>query len=161
MICLGIDPGTLKPGFCVLSLSSEARASCKILSAGCLVLKAKDPLPMRLIQIYDFFENMIVTCSVSSLAIETPFLGKNAQNFLKLGYVRGILYLLAQRKGLEILEFTPRQVKLAVSGYGGADKEMVARSLSKLFPVFDPSAVEMFDITDAIAVAFCGIMSLK
>jgi crossover junction endodeoxyribonuclease RuvC len=92
---------------------------------------------------------------ISSLALETPFLGKNAQNFLKLGYLRGILYLLADTYKLELHEFTPMQVKQSVTGYGGAGKDQVARVLHSLFPALKIS--DKYDATDALAVALSGL----
>lgn len=89
------------------------------------------------------------------MSLETPFLGKNAQNFLKLGYLRGILYLLANQHKLEIHEFAPRQVKSALTGFGGASKEQVARVILRLFPKIE--APKRDDVTDALAITLCGI----
>ena len=95
---------------------------------------------------------------INEIALETPFLGKNAQNFLKLGYLRGILYLIADKSELLIHEFSPREIKQAITGFGGADKEQVARVLMRLFPIGIP---EKLDLTDALAVALCGLWKPK
>ena len=92
---------------------------------------------------------------ITEVALETPFMGKNAQNFLKLGYLRGILLLLSQRNGCLVREFAPRQVKTAVSGFGGAEKDQVMNCILRLFPRMNIPA--RYDITDAIAVALCAL----
>ena len=89
------------------------------------------------------------------MALETPFLGKNAQNFLKLGYLRGIVYLLADKNNIMLSEFTPTQVKQAVTGFGGASKDQVARMVLQLFPKI--AAPDKLDVTDALAVTLCGL----
>jgi len=96
---------------------------------------------------------------VTHIALETPFLGRNAQNFLKLGYVRGILYLLASQEKLTLCEFAPTQVKQAVTGFGGAQKEQVSRVIHQLFPAI--KAIDSLDVTDAIAVTLCGVWSQR
>jgi crossover junction endodeoxyribonuclease RuvC len=155
MNTIGIDPGTLCLGFSVMS--NEQRTIC-LQAAGCLILPPKAPLPERLKKIYDFLKEKIVEEKVNAIAIETPFLGKNVQNFLKLGYVRGIIYLLSQEHKLALSEFSPKEVKKAVTGSGSAEKEQVSRALQAFFPMIKLEATTKHDITDAIAVAFCGII---
>ena len=152
MILLGIDPGFSVTGFGIIK--KEAGRTF-ILDHGALRLASKDSLAKRIQQFHDFFEAKIKQHGVTALALETPFLGKNAQNFLKLGYLRGILYLLSSRHGLVLHEFSPREVKLAVTGFGGADKEQVARVILRLFPLLRQP--DKLDITDALAVSLCGI----
>ena len=92
---------------------------------------------------------------ITDLALETPFLGKNAQNFLKLGYLRGILFLLTERHKLQLHEFAPRAIKQSVTGFGGAEKDQVARVIMQLFPRLQHQ--EKYDVTDAIAITLCGL----
>ena len=82
-------------------------------------------------------------------------MGKNVQSFLKLGYLRGILYLLANQHNLGLHEFSPREIKLAITGSGGAGKEQVARVLFMMFPHLQKPKKE--DVTDAIAISLCGL----
>ncbi len=156
MVILGIDPGTRFAGFGILSKDKQ-RAF--LIDHGCLKLRPTDPLQLRLHQFYDFFSEKIKTYGVTDIALETPFLGKNAQNFLKLGYLRGILYLLASQHNLVLHEFSPSQVKLSVTGFGGASKEQVARVMMRMFPKMDQPERE--DVTDALAVTLCGLWKNK
>lgn len=151
MIVLGIDPGFRFAGFGILR---KEGGKAYLLDYGYLKLPQKDSLSMRTKLFYDFFKEKIKTHSVDHLSLETPFLGKNAQNFLKLGYLRGILYLLSAQHNLKLHEFAPRQVKLALTGFGGASKEQVARVILRLFKIESP---KKDDVTDALAVTLCGL----
>jgi len=150
MIILGIDPGL---HYCGYSILKKEQSKVILLSCGFLTLSPKETLAQRLSNINVFFDQQIKKYNITDLSLETPFLGKNAQNFLKLGYVRGILYLLANNYNLKINEFTPRQIKLAITGFGGAGKDQVARVILQLFPSIKKPERE--DVTDALAVTLC------
>lgn len=151
MVILGIDPGTR---FCGYAIAKQTGNRTGVCAHGCLVFKAQKPLPERLLEFHDAIETLIKEWRVDKIAIETPFLGKNAQNFLKLGYLRGIVYLLAQKHRVYIQEFTPRLVKQQVTGFGGASKEQVARMVYTLLPRLG-SQVLREDETDALAIVLC------
>lgn len=150
-IVLGVDPGLGVSGFGIIK--TERSASC-LLDYGALTMSSADPLPMRIARFHDFFQDKVQGWRVNEIALETPFLGKNAQNFLKLGYLRGILYLLSHQHNCVLHEFSPRQVKLSLTGFGGAEKEQVARVVCRLFPTLVMPV--KLDITDALAVTVCG-----
>ncbi|MCL5436939.1 MAG: crossover junction endodeoxyribonuclease RuvC [Candidatus Dependentiae bacterium] len=150
-VILGIDPGFVTAGFAVIEVAS-GRIILK--EAGALRQPSSRTLAWRIVQFHDFFSEKFTTFRVTELALETPFLGKNAQNFLKLGYLRGMLLFLAERHGLVLHEFSPRQVKQAITGYGHADKAQVFRVIARLFPGF--AKPESFDVSDAVAIALCA-----
>ncbi len=156
MIILGVDPGTRIAGFAILK---HEKQMTYLVACGHVTMPAARPLQERVSMFYDAFQEKINTYGVTHLALETPFLGKNAQNFLKLGYVRGILYLLAHKHNLVLQEFSPTQVKAAVTGYGGASKEQVGRVMLQLFPSL--KAPDKEDATDALAVSLCGLWQGK
>ena len=154
-IILGIDPGFVACGYAIMRSGPGATGVKKteLIEYNALVMSSQQSIPERLALFFDFFQAKMTQYQVTELALETPFLGKNAQNFLKLGYLRGILLLLAQKQGCSVREFAPRQVKLAVTGYGAAEKEQVARVVQRLFPGMILPA--KLDISDAVAVALC------
>lgn len=154
MVILGIDPGFRFAGFGILK--KEGRQAL-LLDYGYLGMSPSDGLVERVGQFHDFFEEKIKEWNVTTIALETPFLGKNAQNFLKLGYLRGILYLLSHKYGAQIKEFAPCEVKQSVTGYGSATKDQVARVVLQLFPGMEIPKKE--DVTDALAVTLCGLWS--
>lgn len=156
MIILGVDPGFQAAGYAIIKKENN---SAFILDYGFLKMNPKKSLPERVAIFHDFFAEKIRLHNVTDVALETPFLGKNAQNFLKLGYLRGILYLLAQKNNAALHEFAPREVKQSLTGYGGASKEQVARVVLQLFPKM--SMPERHDITDALAVTLCGLWQQK
>lgn len=153
MVLLGIDPGFIFAGFGILKKDSTKTF---LLDYGLLKLPAQEPLAIRTKIFYEFFKEKIITHKVTHLSLETPFLGKNAQNFLKLGYLRGLLYLLSAQYDLTLHEFAPRQVKLSLTGFGGASKEQVARVIGQLFPGIKIEDLKE-DVTDALAVTLCGL----
>lgn len=156
MVILGIDPGFSYTGFGILKKEQQ---KVYLVESDFLKMVPTKSLSERIGIFHDFFTEKIVTHHVTDLALETPFLGKNAQNFLKLGYLRGILYLLANKHSLIMHEFTPTQVKQAVTGYGGASKEQVGRVMMQLFPKLVKPKKE--DVTDALAVTLCGLWHHK
>lgn len=152
-IVLGVDPGFVFAGFGVISVVS--RSSVQLNACGVLRMRSTESIPSRILRFHDFFSEIITSRNITDLSLETPFLGKNAQNFLKLGYLRGVLLLLAERHHLPVAQFSPREVKAALTGFGGASKEQVSRVLYRLFPNLPP--VSRFDITDALAVTMCAV----
>ena len=155
MVILGIDPGCICAGYAVISKDGQR---VMVNDYGCLKQSSTKSLPDRVRVFHDFLLEKITTYRITHVALETPFLGKNAQNFLKLGYLRGIVYLLASQHSLEILEFAPMQVKSAVTGFGGATKEQVARIIKQLFPALVwTSGEDKYDVTDALAVTLCAL----
>lgn len=156
MAILAIDPGFINTGFSIIEKSNNRIV---LLDAGILSMKSCQSIAYRINYFYDFFNLKISKFNIKIISLETPFLGKNPQNFLKLGYLRGILYLLSSQNKLEVLEFSPKEIKLATTGFGAASKEQVARLLFKLFPnlldIFNKNP--KFDLTDSIAIALCAL----
>lgn len=152
MIILGIDPGFSCTGYAILKKEGNRTM---LLDFGYLKLPQSKSLSQRVGIFYEILHNKIIQFQVTHLSIETPFLGKNAQNFLKLGYLRGILYLLVDKNNLTLHEFAPTQIKQALTGFGGASKEQVSRVLFQLFPGLAKS--DKYDATDALAISLCGL----
>jgi crossover junction endodeoxyribonuclease RuvC len=153
-IILGVDPGFHVTGFAIIKISAGKTSLC---DWGILKMRTTDSLSDRVGQFHTFFTEKISRFAVTQIALETSFLGKNAQTFLKLGYLRGILYLLASQHALGLTEFAPTQVKSTVTGHGGASKEQVATLLFRFFPALNNApAVLKLDMTDALAIALCG-----
>lgn len=152
MVVLGVDPGFQCAGYAVIKKTGGKTISTDY---GYLKMSSTVHLSKRTEQFYTFFKDKIAQHQVTHLALETPFLGKNAQNFLKLGYLRGILYLLASQHNLVLYEFAPREIKMSITGFGGASKDQVARVVGQLFPQLKQQ--EKYDVTDALAITLCGV----
>ena len=155
MIILGVDPGSHITGF---AIARVLQGKTSIFDYGYLQMSSADPMPKRIEQFHTFLSEKIKTHTVTHLAIETPFLGKNPQSFIKLGYLRSILYLLSQHHKLVLHELAPCQIKQAVTGYGKASKEQVATALGAMLPALKAlKGGVKEDVTDAIAIALTGI----
>lgn len=152
VVVLGIDPGFSVTGYAVIK---KEKGKASLLDYGALQMSPTKSLRERIGIFHAFFSDKIELWSVKSVAIETPFLGKNAQNFLKLGYLRGIIYLLADKYNLSLHELSPREVKVSVTGYGAAQKDQVARVMLNLFPGL--KMPKKLDVTDALAITLCGV----
>lgn len=158
-VVLGVDPGFSVTGFSIIA-SKNGRVA--VLECGFLKLSPQKTLSERVGIFHATMLEKITKHGVTMVALETSFLGKNAQTFLKLGFLRGVLYLIADQHKLAITEFAPREVKLAVTGTGGASKDQVAAMMLKLFPkLSDYGTIERADVTDALAVGLCGIWNQK
>lgn len=151
MIILGIDPGLRVSGYGILKKEGQ---KLYLLDFGALTLSSKDSVQVRVGQFAAFYAEKIKQYSVTCVALETPFLGKNPQSFLTLGYARGVLYYLAHQHNLSVQEYSPMQVKKAITGFGGAKKEQVAQVMGQLFPMVKNT--KKLDITDALAVTLCA-----
>lgn len=151
-VILGIDPGLRISGYAVIFEDYARRIA--LIEADYLALPPDETIAKRIALFHEFFTKKITEFHVTDIAIETPFLGKNAANFLKLGYLRGIVHLLVAHHTLHIHEFAPRSIKQSITGFGGAEKEQVSRVITKLFRTTAPT--KKYDVTDAIAVALCA-----
>lgn len=152
---MGVDPGTRYAGYAVIK---KEKQKTFLIEAGCVDVHKKATLVQKIGAIYEAITNKVKEHNVTHIAIETPFLYKNASTFLKLGYVRGILYLIADQHELKLSEFSPSEVKQNITGYGKASKEQVANVVLKLFKIDKP---KRDDTTDAIGIALCGLFGSR
>ncbi|NTV98245.1 MAG: crossover junction endodeoxyribonuclease RuvC [Chlorobiaceae bacterium] len=152
MVVLGIDPGSLNTGYGVV-MSSGSRVTS--LACGVIRLQSAQSHAERIGRIYRELEKVVKAYRPERAAIETVFLCRNAQSALKLGQVRGAIIALVMNSGLELCEYAPREVKLAVTGRGSATKEQVSFMVTKLLGL--ETAPEPYDITDALGIALCDI----
>jgi len=154
-VFLGVDPGFHISGYAIIK--SENRKTF-LLDCDYLKMNPKNSLVERVGIFYELFNKKILENCVTDVVLETSFLGRNPQTFLKLGYLRGILYLLADQNNINLFEFAPRQIKQTITGYGGASKEQVALAIKNMFPVLDTIIkTARNDVTDALAISLCGL----
>ena len=148
MIILGIDPGSRLTGYGVIR---QTGGKFEYVASGCIRMTL-DEIPERLKQIFDGVSQIIEQTQPQVFAIEQVFMARNPDSALKLGQARGAAIVAAKVAGLDVYEYSARQVKQSVVGTGAAAKEQVqhmVRSLLKL-PA-NPQA----DAADALAVALC------
>jgi len=154
MRVLGIDPGYAIVGFGILE---TARGQASLLRCGAIRTAAGLPMPLRLLQVQEDVETLITTFQPDAMAIEELFFNTNVTTGIGVAQARGVILAAAARLGVEIVEYTPSQVKQAVVGYGKAEKHQVmemTKRILKLAAVPKPD-----DAADAVAVALCHIRS--
>lgn len=157
MVILGIDPGLATMGYGVINKGRDGRV--KMLETGALTTPAKMPLPRRLKLLYDGMSALLERYRPEQVAIEELFFAKNVTTAMTVGQARGVALLaVCQRLDNEIFEYTPMQIKLAVTGYGGADKRQVQQMVKALLNL--PAIVKPDDAADALAVAICHAQTL-
>jgi crossover junction endodeoxyribonuclease RuvC len=146
----GIDPGSVRTGYgCVDTDGSRHR----LVSCGSLSAPAGSALPDRLHVIHDGLSRLIRDVSPDCVVIENLFYAKNVRSALVLGHARGVSVLAAVEAGLPLVEYTPTEVKLAIVGYGHADKVQMQQMVKLLLGLAAPPRPH--DAADALAVAIC------
>lgn len=147
-LILGIDPGSRITGFGIVR---EGRHGCEYVTSGCIRL-GDGPFPERLKQIFDNLSELIGNYQPQVLSIEQVFMARNPDSALKLGQARGAAIVAAVHAGLQVHEYTARQVKQAVVGTGAADKVQVQHMVTQLLGL---SGTPQADAADALAIALC------
>lgn len=147
-IILGIDPGSRLTGYGVIQ---QTGGRFQYLASGCIRL-ADTALPERLLSIFNGVTEIIRQTQPTVFAIEQVFMARNADSALKLGQARGVAIVAARYAGLEVFEYSARQVKQAVVGTGAAEKTQVQHMVRTLLSL--PSNPQA-DAADALAVALC------
>jgi crossover junction endodeoxyribonuclease RuvC len=150
MRILGIDPGSETTGWGVIE--GDGRR-CGLVECGTVRALSGQKFPARLLRIANALEEIIQRHRPDACAIEDGFLATNVKVTLKLGQVRGVAMLVAERAALEIHEYSPRLVKQTVVGHGNAEKAQVQQMVKTLLSL--ASVPEPHDAGDALAVAIC------
>jgi crossover junction endodeoxyribonuclease RuvC len=157
VIVLGIDPGTATTGYGVVS--GEPFGSLSLIECGVIRTTARDPLPVRLRELYDDVRALIVRHHPDVLSIEDVFYAKNVRTTVVLGHARGVVLLAAQQAGIEIHEYPPAEIKKAVVGTGSATKDQVQFMVTRLLRL--KRAPQPADAADGAAAAVAHIMSAR
>jgi crossover junction endodeoxyribonuclease RuvC len=147
-IILGIDPGSCITGYGVIR---AIKHDISYISGGCIRVTANF-IEQRLQQIFCGIREVIRQYQPEEIAIEQVFMCKNPNSALKLGQARGVAIVASSLEGLYVAEYSPRQIKQAVVGYGGATKVQVQQMIRTLLNL---SGIPSKDAADALAVAMC------
>ena len=154
MLVLGVDPGTAVTGWGLVRTDGRRlRAE----GFGVIRTAASSPLEERLAEVYKGIGALLDRERPDLLAVENPFTAKNAHSALLLGQARGVVVAAGAARGVPVRGYSPREVKVAVTGDGGAGKEQVqdmVKILLKLDAIPKPA-----DASDGLAVAICSISS--
>jgi len=147
---LGIDPGTNVLGYGVISIEKSA---VHYVAMGIIKMKRKETHYDKLKDIYHGVQDLIEQYNPEHMAIEAPFFGKNVQSMLKLGRAQGVAMAAGMTMGIPITEYSPKKIKMSITGNGNATKEQVAAMLDQTFK--RKLGAEYLDASDALATALC------
>jgi len=147
-VILGIDPGSVKTGFGIIETGARG---ARYLASGCIRLQADD-LAQKLAQVYAGISELIAVHAPAEFAIEQVFMARSAGSALKLGQARGAAIVPCVAAGMQVSEYSARQIKQAVVGTGAADKVQVQHMVKTLLK---PPGTPQEDAADALAAALC------
>ena len=156
LVICGIDPGFAIVGYGFLR---HEGGSLLPVEFGCVRTDAEAPFALRLLTIHDSLAELILRLSPEAVAVETLLFNKNAKTAIEVAQGRGAALLAAARLGVEVAEYSPPQVKMAVTGYGRADKPQMQRMVKTILGL--PAVPKPDDVADALAVAICHAHSFK
>lgn len=147
-LILGIDPGSRITGYGVVR---DTGRGCEYVASGC-IRTGSGELPDRLRAVFSGVSEVIRTYGPVTMGIEQVFMARNADSALKLGQARGAAIVAGADAGLQIAEYTATQVKQAIAGTGGADKQQVQMMVMHLLKLLEKPQI---DASDALAIALC------
>jgi len=157
MLVIGIDPGTATTGYGLVQEAEDG--SLAVVDFGAILTPAGAPMAERLLHLHRSLTQILVLHRPQSGAVEKLFFQRNVTNALTVGQARGVALLALAEAGLPVGEYTPMEVKQAVAGYGGADKNQVQQMVRALLGLEETPKPD--DAADALAVAICHLHSAR
>jgi len=151
MLVIGIDPGTASTGYGLVR--QHPNSQLELIAYGLISTAAEKPSSIRLLDLFSELSVVLDEFNPDEAAIEKLYFQRNVSTAISVGQARGVSMLVFAQAGLAVEEYSPSEVKLAVSGYGGADKRQVqsmVKALLKMEEIPKPD-----DAADALAVAIC------
>lgn len=155
MVILGIDPGTHRTGY---GFIKRAKGALTVVDYGCIVTPSKTDNFKRITSIANELEKLIKKHKPRNIAVEQLFFFKNLKTVISVSEARGAVLLTANKSGANIYEYTPLQVKQAITGYGKAEKMQVQKMVTLILNL--PEIPTPDDAADALAVAICCANSI-
>jgi len=156
MKILGIDPGLGRAGWAVVE---EQNGKVSAINYGCIETSKSSKEEMRIKTLYSELIKIIEKYNPEVLSVEKLFFNKNVKTALSVGQARGVIILASVNRGLIVEEYTPLQVKIAVAGYGRADKNQIGQMVKSSFNL--KSVPQPDDAADALAIALTHAVSYK
>jgi len=155
---LGIDPGFERLGIAMLEKNKNRKGE-RVVFSECFKTSAKLDFSERLNLIGEEIRKIIKEYKPEVLAIETLFLNTNQKTVMRVAEARGVAVYEASQAGLKIFEASPPQIKIAITGYGRANKEQIKKMLAMLVPI--DNSIKSDDELDAIAIALTAFAHIK
>ena len=157
MRILGIDPGTGILGFGVIDVDRSSKI--KLVDAGVIRTPVHEDDSVRLLTIYTELKSIIKEVKPDKMSVEKLFFARNVTTAMTVSQARGVVLLLGKQHDLDLYEYTPMQIKQAVTGYGKADKKQIQEMVRVLLQLKEIPKPD--DAADALAAAICCSMSMR
>ncbi|MES2970702.1 MAG: crossover junction endodeoxyribonuclease RuvC [Patescibacteria group bacterium] len=157
MRIIGIDPGTGILGFGIIEVNVRGKAL--LVDGGVIRTPVKEDDAVRLLTIYEELTDIIVNTKPQVMSVEKLFFAQNVTTAMTVAQARGIVLLTAMQAGLEIHEYTPLQIKQALTGYGRADKKQMQEMVRVILGLKEIPKPD--DCADALAAALCCAQSVR
>ena len=151
MLALGIDPGTAICGYGIVE-QSQGKLLAK--NYGAITTSPKARMQDRLLKIHTELTALIKDFQPEVIGVEKLFFGRNSTTAIPVGQARGVVLLCAAQNNLDLVEITPNEVKVSITGYGGATKEQIIYMVTKILNLPEPPKPD--DTADALAIAIAA-----
>lgn len=155
-IILGVDPGTNIMGFGIIICRGQ---KMELVDLGVVRMEKLENQAMKLREIFRKTTELAEKHKPDEFAVEAPFFGKNVQSMLKLGRAQGVALAAALHRDIPVHEYSPKKIKMSITGNGNASKEQVAKMLQQLLSISDMP--KYLDATDGLAAAVCHFFQMK
>ncbi|KCZ73526.1 Holliday junction endonuclease RuvC [Candidatus Methanoperedens nitroreducens] len=156
MIVIGIDPGLATVGFGIIRIEES---SIIPVSYGCISTSAEKQTPQRLLEIYKQINSLFKKYAPGAVAIEKLFFTKNVTNAMSVSEAMGVILLAAQQKNISVFEYTPNQIKQAITGSGRANKKQMQEMIKRLLKLNELPQPD--DAADGLSIALCHIHVMR
>jgi crossover junction endodeoxyribonuclease RuvC len=154
---IGIDPGTGILGFGVIDVNSKGKL--KLVDAGVIRTPPNQEDSIRLLTIFDELQGIIKETNPDTMSVEKLFFAQNVTNAMSVSQARGVVLLLGKQSNLDLFEYTPLQIKQAITGYGRATKAQIQEMVRVILGLKDIPRPD--DCADALAAAICHSMNMR
>lgn len=160
MTIIGVDPGSTIVGYAIIKTSGAEKNGLTVVDFGCIITDKFATTGERLKKIHKETQKLIEKHNPQILSVENLFFFKNLKTVMPVSQTKGVILLAAEEKKVPVLEFTPLQMKMAIAGYGRAEKKQVQEMIKKLVCLdgFDlkENHRKKDDAFDALGVAICA-----
>ncbi len=156
MIVLGIDPGIAITGWAIVS---EEKGKVRLIASGAITTSADLSTSDRLVKLHKSLNLLISRYHPDTASLENLFFNTNAKTALIVGQARGVVQLALSQAKIPIIEYTPLQVKMSLTGYGRADKNQIQQMVKTILKL--PKILTPDDVADAAAIALTHCFSYK
>ena len=156
-VVLGIDPGTATTGYGAVAQQTDG--TFLLLACGVIRTKPDKEMHVRLLELFNDMRALLREFEPDEVAVEKLFFGRNVTTAITVGQARGVILLAAAQSGARVAEYTPAEIKQAITGYGNADKRQIQQMVQQTLDLPHPPHPD--DAADGVAIAVCHLQATQ